>query len=86
MLIGGDEKISVEDAIKIFTYNNAFSSFEENIKGSIEKGKLADLVVLDRSILSCPSESIKDIHVEMTVFDGKIVYENKTVAVNGGVR
>lgn len=86
MFIGFDEKISIEDAIKIFTYNNAYASFEEHIKGSIEAGKLADLVVLDRSILNCPSESIKDIKVEMTIFDGKAVYENKLAEINGGAR
>jgi predicted amidohydrolase YtcJ len=74
LIIGPEERISIEEAIKIFTYNGAFASFEEHIKGSIEPGKLADLVVLDQSILQCPSERLLKVKVEMTIFDGKIVY------------
>jgi predicted amidohydrolase YtcJ len=71
------EKISVEDAIKCYTLNAAFASFEEKIKGSIEVGKLADFVVLSDDILTIDPVKIKDVKVEMTVFDGEIVYENK---------
>ncbi len=69
------QKISVEDAIKCYTINNAYASFEENIKGSIEIGKLADFVVLSDDILSIDPVKIKDVKVEMTVFDGEIVYK-----------
>jgi predicted amidohydrolase YtcJ len=74
VLIGPEESITIEEAIKIYTYNGAYASFEEEIKGSIEPGKLADLVVLDKSILFCPTEEIMNIEVEMTIFDGEIVY------------
>lgn len=70
-----EEKISVEDAIKCYTLNAAYASFEEKIKGSIEVGKLADFVVLSDDILSIDPAKIKDVFVEMTVFDGEIVYE-----------
>lgn len=70
-----EQKLSVEEAIKCYTINNAYASFEENIKGSIEAGKLADLVVLSEDILSIPLEKIKDVKVDMTVFDGEIIYE-----------
>jgi len=69
------EKISVEDAIKCYTLNAAYASFEEKIKGSIEVGKLADFVVLSDDILTMDPVKIKDVEVEMTVFDGEIVYE-----------
>ena len=69
------EKISVEDAIKCYTLNAAYASFEEKIKGSIEVGKLADFVVLSEDILTIDPDKIKDVSVEMTVFDGEIVYE-----------
>jgi hypothetical protein len=69
------QKISVEEAIKCYTLNNAYASFEENIKGSIEVGKLADLVVLSDDILTIDSKKIKDVIVEMTIFDGKIIYK-----------
>ena len=70
-----EQKISVEDAIKCYTLNPAYASFDENIKGSIEPGKLADLIVLSDDILSIDPVKIEDIFVEMTVFNGEIVYK-----------
>jgi len=70
-----NEKISVEEAIKCYTLNGAYASFEEKIKGSIEVEKLADFVVLSDDILTIDPVKIKDVKVEMTVFDGEIVYE-----------
>jgi len=70
-----EQKISVEDAIKCYTLNSAYASFEENIKGSIEVGKLADLIVLTEDILTIDPIKIKEVKVEMTVFNGKIIYE-----------
>ena len=70
-----EEKLSVEEAIKCYTLNAAYASYEEKIKGSIEPGKLADFVVLSDDILSIDQEKIKDVVVEMTIFDGEIVYE-----------
>jgi predicted amidohydrolase YtcJ len=71
-----EEKISVEDAIKCYTLNSAFASFEEKLKGSIEAGKLADFVVLSDDILTIDPAKIKDVKVTMTVFDGEIVYKS----------
>ncbi|MCA9004468.1 MAG: amidohydrolase family protein, partial [Planctomycetaceae bacterium] len=51
------------------------TSFEEKIKGSLEPGKLADLVVLDRDYLTCPEEEIRQIKPVLTVLDGKIVFD-----------
>ncbi|HQJ46084.1 MAG TPA: amidohydrolase [Ignavibacteriaceae bacterium] len=70
-----EQKISVEDAIKCYTLNSAYASFEENIKGSIEVGKLADLIVLSDDLLTIEPVKIKDAEVIMTVFDGKIIYQ-----------
>ena len=64
------EGISVEDAIRIYTYGSAYLAYRENDLGSIEEGKLADVVILSDSI---SSEDIEKIKVEKTVFDGKIV-------------
>lgn len=72
-----EEKISVEDAIRCYTINSAFASYEEKIKGSVEVGKLADFVVLSEDILSIDPVKIKDVVVEMTVFDGEIVYKRE---------
>ncbi len=73
-----DQKITVEEAIICYTLNNAYASFEENIKGSIEPGKLADFAVLNRDILTGDPENIKDAHVSMTVFDGDIIYKSSS--------
>ena len=70
------EKISVEDAIKCYTLNAAYASFEEKIKGSIDVGKLADLVVLSEDVLTIDPIKIKDVKVTMTVFDGEIIYKS----------
>jgi predicted amidohydrolase YtcJ len=69
-----EQKISIREAIKAFTINNAYASFEEDIKGSIKPGKLADFVVLNEDILSIAPAKIKDVKVDMTIFDGEIIY------------
>jgi predicted amidohydrolase YtcJ len=62
------------DAIRVYTWNGAYLSKEEGIKGSIEAGKLADLIVLDRDILSIPTDEIINVNVLTTIVGGKIVY------------
>jgi predicted amidohydrolase YtcJ len=69
-----EQKISVEQAIECYTINNAWASFDENIKGSIEPGKLADMVILEEDILTIDPERIKDVKVYMTIMDGTAVY------------
>ncbi|GAB4335024.1 MAG: amidohydrolase [Candidatus Abyssubacteria bacterium] len=72
--VAPDEAIGVEDAIRMYTTNAAYASFEENIKGTIESGKLADLVVLSDDPLSIPPANLRDISVEMTMVGGTIIY------------
>ena len=72
-----DERISVEQAIHTYALDAAYASFEEHTKGSIEPGKLADLVVLSDAPLQVPINKINDIDVEMTIIGGKIVYSKK---------
>ncbi len=69
------ERISAEQAIAMYTTNAAFASFEEDIKGSITPGKLADIVVLSNDPIRLPPEQIKDIRVEMTIIGGKVAWE-----------
>lgn len=76
---GECQKISIMDAIRCYTYNGAYASFEEDIKGSIEAGKLADLVVLSENILETDPERIPEIKVEKTMIDGKILYERDDI-------
>jgi predicted amidohydrolase YtcJ len=63
------------DAIKVYTWNGAYITFEEDIKGSIEEGKLADIVILDTDILTCDPSEIVNTKVLTTILDGKIVYQ-----------
>jgi predicted amidohydrolase YtcJ len=69
------EAISVPQALAMYTTNAAYASFEEDIKGSIAEGKLADMVVLSADPLKSPPEELKDIRVEMTIIGGKVVWE-----------
>lgn len=69
-----EEKISVEEAIKSYTLRAAYAEFSEKEKGSLEPGKLADLVVLDQDILKIKPEEIIKTRVLLTMVDGRIVY------------
>ena len=73
-VLGPDERISPIEAIKAITINAARQYFEEDRKGSIEPGKLADLVILDRNPLSVPANDIKDIKIIETIKEGKTIY------------
>jgi len=69
-----DEGITPLEAIKAYTIDGAYSAWEEKTKGSIEPGKIADLIVVDRDPMTIPREELRDIKTVMTVVDGKIVY------------
>lgn len=71
------EKISVTDAVKAYTINNAYAGNQENDLGTIEVGKLADMVVLSDNIFEIEPENIKDTKVIMTIIDGQIAYQVK---------
>ena len=72
---GAKEAISREEALRLYTTSPAHYTFEEGIKGSIEPGKLADLVVLSADLLTVPAESIKDVTAQTTIVGGKVVYQ-----------
>lgn len=69
-----EERMTVREAIEAYTVNPAFSSWEEDRKGAITEGKLADLVVLSRDILSLPPEEIRRTEVDYTVLGGRVTY------------
>ncbi|MEH7107332.1 amidohydrolase [Bacillus sp. JJ1764] len=75
--IGRNQAISLLEAIRTYTWNGAYASFDEQHKGSIEVGKLADLVILEGSILQTDPADIADIPIHMTIIDGEIVYQDK---------
>ena len=73
---GPSQKITVEEAIKVGTINGAYASYEEGIKGSLEEGKYADLVVLDEDPTQVDPSTIIDIKVQRTMVNGEWVYES----------
>lgn len=77
--VGENQCIGIMEAIRAYTWNGAYASFEENSKGSIEVGKLADLVVLNESILQVDKTTIKDVKLELTMVDGKVLYDPRQI-------
>ncbi|KKK40984.1 MAG: N-substituted formamide deformylase precursor [Candidatus Lokiarchaeum sp. GC14_75] len=71
--IGQSQKISVIEALKLYTTHAAYHSFDEKNLGAIEPGFLADMVVLGEDILTIPTEKIIDIPIDMTIIDGRII-------------
>jgi len=74
-VFGADEAISIEEAIQGYTIKGAYLGFEEDIKGSLEPGKLADMIVLSDDILTIDPEQIMDIEIEQTYVGGELVYQ-----------
>jgi hypothetical protein len=72
-----EEKIDIKTAIKAYTFNTAFANFEEEIKGSIEVGKLADITVMDRNLLEIPPDELLEAKALYTIVDGRIVFERR---------
>lgn len=70
-----DQKMTREQALRSYTLDAAFGAFEEDIKGSIEVGKLADFTIFDQDIMTVPEMEILETKVAMTIFDGRVVYE-----------
>jgi predicted amidohydrolase YtcJ len=69
-----NERITVEEALRLFTLGGAYAEFAEHRKGTLEPGKLADFTVLSENLFRVPHDSIKDIQVEMTVVGGQVAY------------
>jgi predicted amidohydrolase YtcJ len=72
-----EQKITVEEAVRAYTFGSAYAEFQENVKGSITPGKLADLVVLSRDIFKIDPVEIENVRVRMTITGGRVVYEAK---------
>jgi predicted amidohydrolase YtcJ len=69
-----EQAITREQALRLYTINNAFLTFEEKQKGSLEAGKLADFVVLNTDLLTCPVDEVRNITVRETYVGGQRVY------------
>lgn len=77
VVIYPEQRVSRADALRLFTRNGAYLLFEEKTRGTLEPGKLADLVVISDDLLTCPEERIRDIKAMLTMVDGRIVHETK---------
>ena len=72
-----EQRTSREQALRMWTWNAAYLSFEEDVKGSLEPGKYADFVVLDRDILTCPDDELRETRVLETLLAGRTVYKSE---------
>ncbi len=70
-----EQRLTREQAIRLYTINNAYLNFEEKSKGSLEPGKLADLILIDRDVMLCPADDLRSTRVLLTMVGGKIVWE-----------
>ena len=78
-----DQRMSREEALRSYTWNNAYAAFEEKLKGSLEPGKLADITVLSRDIMTIPEDGILSTDVVYTIVGGKVAYEQRSHAPSG---
>ena len=76
--LGPHQAVSLEDAIEIFTVNGAWAMAQEDRVGSLEVGKRADLVVLDRNLLEVSPGDIGSTQVDLTILDGEVVFDRAT--------
>jgi predicted amidohydrolase YtcJ len=70
-----EQKISVEEAVHAYTVGSAYAEFQENVKGTITPGKLADMVIISGDIFKIDPKEIERVKVVMTIMDGRVVYE-----------
>ena len=74
-----DQRMSREEALRSYTMDNAYAAFEEDLKGSLKPGKLADITVLSRDILTIPEDEILSTDVVYTIVGGQVRYENRAL-------
>lgn len=80
--ISQDQRITIPEALRMYTYNGAYASLEEHLKGSLEAGKLADMVVLSQNPYETEPEKLRQIQVQRTIIDGEDVYIRSQQAKN----
>ena len=76
-ILNQDETVDLEDILKAYTIEGAYSLFRENEIGSLKKGKLADIILLNKNLFKIPSHEIHQAEVIMTIFNGRVVYSEE---------
>jgi predicted amidohydrolase YtcJ len=76
---GAEEAVTIQEALRMYTANGPYLTWEEKIKGTIEPGKLADMIVLDADPLTNPPEALLKTNVDLTIIGGKVVYDRSRV-------
>ena len=77
-----EQKLTLAEALQAYTYGSAYGCFREHELGTIEEGKLADLVVLDRNLFDIPENEVLKTKVELTINDGKVVYKSEETSLS----
>ncbi|MCU6603374.1 amidohydrolase [Peribacillus frigoritolerans] len=77
-----EQKLTLAEALQAYTYGSAYGCFREHELGTIEEGKLADLVVLDRNLFDIPESEVLKTKVELTINDGKVVYKSEETSLS----
>ncbi|MFJ7940305.1 amidohydrolase [Peribacillus sp. NPDC096622] len=77
-----EQKLTLAEALQAYTYGSAYGCFREHELGTIEEGKLADLVVLDRNLFDIPESEVLNTKVELTINDGKVVYKSEETSLS----
>jgi predicted amidohydrolase YtcJ len=72
-----EQKISITEAVRAYTSGSAFAEFQDAVKGTIVRGKVADLVILSDDVFSIPAARLKDVQVLTTVAGGKVVHQRR---------
>jgi predicted amidohydrolase YtcJ len=74
-ILAPEERLTIREALTLYTRNGAYIGFEEKQKGSLEPGKLADFIIIDRDVLTIPSDQLKDVQVLKTFVGGELCYQ-----------
>lgn len=77
-VVGEDQTLTMEEAVSALTFNGAYGTFEEDIKGTLVPGMLADIAVVDRDLFDVPAEAVLEASVDLTYLGGKLVYDRST--------
>lgn len=74
-VVGGQESVDIQQALRLHTMGSAYAAHEENVKGSIEVGKHADLVVWSDDMFSVPTDKIRNLRAELTIVGGQVIHQ-----------